>query len=116
MWWSCWCLYLIGLLWKKLIVNLEDVVFCNCDIVFVDENFGNVAFSSDQKDILSVDINNNNLHDVDFDEDDPKTITHEKLMTWHNRFKQHKTFKKRFKQRINASNIASYKEWDSWLP
>ena len=32
--------------------------------------------------ILSVDLNNINLDDVNFDEDDPETITHVRLMAW----------------------------------
>ena len=37
--------------------------------------------------ILSVDLNNINLDDVSFDEDDPKNIIHVRLMAWCNRFK-----------------------------
>ena len=43
--------------------------------------------------ILRVDLININLHDVDFDEDDPETIIRVRLMSWHNRFKQRKVFK-----------------------
>ena len=40
--------------------------------------------------ILSVDLNNINLDDGNFDEDDSKTIIHVRLMAWFNRFKQRK--------------------------
>ena len=33
--------------------------------------------------ILSVDLNNINLDHVNFDEDDPETIVHVRLMVWH---------------------------------
>ena len=44
--------------------------------------------------ILSVDLNNINLGGVNFYKDDPKTIIHVRHMTWRNRLKQHKAFKK----------------------
>ena len=40
--------------------------------------------------ILSVDLNNINLDDGNFDEDDSETITHVRFMAWCNRFKQRK--------------------------
>ena len=44
--------------------------------------------------ILSVDLNNINLDDVNVYDDDPKTIIHFRLMTWCNRLKQRKLLKK----------------------
>ena len=44
--------------------------------------------------ILSVDLSNINIDDVNFDEDDPGTIIHARLMAWHNMFTQSKVFKK----------------------
>ena len=44
--------------------------------------------------ILSVHLNNTNLNDVTFDEDNPETIIYIRLMAWHNRFIKYKTFKK----------------------
>ena len=43
--------------------------------------------------MLSVDLNNINLDNVNFDEDDPETI-YARLIPWHNRFKQRKALKK----------------------
>ena len=39
--------------------------------------------------ILSVDLDNINLHDANSDGDDPETIINIKLMAWHNKLKQH---------------------------
>ena len=44
--------------------------------------------------ILNVDLNDINLDDVNFDEDDHETIIHVRLISWRNRCKQHKAFKK----------------------
>ena len=38
-------------------------------------------------DIISVDINNINLDDVDFDKDDSEAIVHVKLIGWRKRLK-----------------------------
>ena len=63
-------------------------------MMIFDENSGNVTFSSDEMGILSVVYNNINLGDVNFDEDDPETIIHVRLMAWHNRLNNIKHFKK----------------------
>ena len=42
--------------------------------------------------ILSVDLNNINFDDVDFDEDHPESNIHDRLFAWHNRFEQRKAF------------------------
>ena len=59
--------------------------------------------------ILWVDLNYINFDDANFYEDDPKPVFHLRPLAWHNRLKQHKTFKNRNKQRINASAMASNK-------
>ena len=65
-----------------------DVIFSNDDIIFISEDSGNVTFSSNEMGILSTDLNDINLDDVNFDEDDPEAIIHVRLMAWRNRFKQ----------------------------
>ena len=42
--------------------------------------------------ILSVDLNNVNLDDVNVYEDDPEASIHVRLMAWCNRLKQRKAF------------------------
>ena len=44
--------------------------------------------------ILSVNINNINLDDFNFYEDDLQTIIDVRLLPWHNKLKQCKSFKK----------------------
>ena len=53
----------------------------------------------------------NNIHsdDDDFDDDNPEIIINDRLKAWCNRYKQCKTYKKRYKQRINGSCLASNK-------
>ena len=91
-----------------MINKLDDAVFSNYHVVFVNEDFGNVTIYSDEMGVLSVDFNNISLDDVNFDEGDPETIKYAILMAWCNRFKQSKALKK-YKQRINACSMVSYK-------
>ena len=65
-----------------MIKNLHNALFLNDDILFFDEDSGNALFSSDEMHILRVDLNNINLHDVNFCEGDPETILHARLMAW----------------------------------
>ena len=75
-------------------IKERDVdLFFDDDIFFVNEDSINVAFLSDEMGILSVDLNDINLVDVNFDKDDLETITHIRLLVWHNRFKRRKILK-----------------------
>ena len=44
--------------------------------------------------ILSVDLNNTNLNDTNYNEDDPKTIIHARLLSRHSKFNNCKALKK----------------------
>ena len=50
-------------------------------------------FCSRETCIFSVDLDKIDLDDINYD-DDPETIIHVRLMTWCNRYKQHKSCKK----------------------
>ena len=52
----------------------------------------NDIFFSDEMGFLRVGVNKINLEAVNFDEADPKTIIHFRLMAWYNRYKQYKVF------------------------
>ena len=53
---------------------------------FVNEDSDNVTFYSDEMGFRSVDLNNINLDDANFDESYPETIIHVRRMAWHNTF------------------------------
>ena len=87
---------------NKMIKKLDNALFTEDDILFYESD--NVTFSSDGIVFPRIDLNNINLDDVNFDEDDPETImtTHVRLMAWQNNLKQHKAFLKKRKQIINT--------------
>ena len=45
-------------------------------------------------DVHSVDLNNINLNDTNYDDDDPETIIHVRLLAWHIKFEKLKALKK----------------------
>ena len=65
---------------SKTIKKLHNTSVTGNDILFFDEDCGNSTFSSDEMSILGVYLNNINLDDADFDENDPKTTIHVRLM------------------------------------
>ena len=72
--------------------KLDDVVFSNDDIVFVNADSDNAIFFSDDINFGNVVLNNVSL------DGDPKTITHVRLMAYCNRYKERKPCKKKDKQ------------------
>ena len=72
---------------SKMIKKLDDL-FPNDDMkILLNDGSNNITCFGYKMGILSIDLNNINLDDVNFDEDDPEAIIHVRLMTWHNRFK-----------------------------
>ena len=77
---------------NKMIKKLNNALFADYDVLFFYEDSANVKFYSDGMGILSLDLTNINLDDVNFYKDDLETIIHVRLMTWCNRLKQRKLF------------------------
>ena len=75
-------------------------------ILYFNEDSGSVVFICNGIGILSIDLNNSNLDDTNYDEDDPDTIILARLFARHIKFEKRETLK-RFKRRINANSVAS---------
>ena len=65
---------------SKMIKKLFTVLYTDQHILYFDEDFGNVIFNYNEMSILNIDLNCNNLHDNNFDEDEPDTIIHVRLL------------------------------------
>ena len=92
---------------SKRLEKLDNALRANDDILFYDEDFEKVIIIACQRHILAADIDQINLdNDNNFEENNPDTIFHVRLLTWCSKFKKHKTLKKN-KRRINAYSIAS---------
>ena len=79
-----------------MIKKLDDTLFTNDAIIFINKGSNNLKFFGGEMVTLSVDLGKNNLDDVTFDEDDCQSTTHIQLMVW-NRYKQYRF--NRYKQR-----------------
>ena len=58
---------------SKMIKKLYTAVYADEDILYFNEDCGNVVFSCNEMGILNIDLNNINL-DNKFDEDDSDTV------------------------------------------
>ena len=72
-----------------MLETLDEVVLCNDDMVFINAD-SDVTLCNDDMGLNIIDLNNINLADDNFDEDDPETIIHVRLIAWCNRYKQYK--------------------------
>ena len=62
--------------------------------IFFGEDFCKVIFFANEMGIFGVDLDNINLDDIHFYEDDPETIIHVSFLVWKNKFQKRKTLEK----------------------
>ena len=80
---------------SKMLEKLDNASDANRNTLFYNEDFDKVTFIACEKHILAADLDKINLdNDNNFDEDDPDTIIHVRLLDWRSKFKKHKTLKK----------------------
>ena len=82
---------------SKVIKKLLTVLYADDNILCFNKDSGDAIFSCYEIGILSIDLNNINLDNTNYDGDDPETIVHIRLLSWHIKFKKRKAFKKRVK-------------------
>ena len=73
---------------KPIALHADD------NILYFNEDSGDAVFSCNEMGILSKDLNNINLDDINYDEDDPDTIIHIRPLTWHILFEKRKALLK----------------------
>ena len=64
----------------RLIKKLLPALYANENIFYSNKDSGDTVFSSNEMGILSIDLNNFNIDDTNYDEDDLETIIHIKLL------------------------------------
>ena len=62
--------------------------------------------------ILIVDLDKINLDDVDFQEDDPKTIIHVRRLAWRNKFEKSKAYKRNLSKELMPVAWHPTRWWD----
>ena len=91
---------------SKMIQNLFAALYADENIIYFNENSGNVLFNCNGMGIVNIELNNINP-DNNFDEDDPDNIILIRLLAWHIKFEKRKGLKKIYKRRINGNSEAS---------
>ena len=92
---------------SKMLEKLHNASEANGNTLFYNEDFDKVTFIACERHILAADLDKINLdNDNNFDEDDPDTIIHVRLLDWRSKFKKHKTLRKRLAKK-NDNSVAS---------
>ena len=85
-----------GFVTSKMIKGLYNALYADENILYFNEDSGNLVFSCNEMDVFNIDLNNINL-DNNFDEDDSDTIVLIKLLVSHIKFDAN----------INANSVVS---------
>ena len=75
-------------------------MYADNNILYFNEDSGNAVFSCYRMGILNTDLNNINLDDTYYDEDDLETITFISLLACHIKFEKRKVLKKEFSKEL----------------
>ena len=77
-----------------MIKKLLTALYADDNILYFSEDSGNVIFSCNEMDNVRVDLNNINLDDTYYDQDDLETIIHVRVLVSHSKFEKCKAPKK----------------------
>ena len=94
-----WNLFQIGLLQATLLKNFLLFRMQIKNILYFNEDPGDVAFNYNEMGIVNIDLNNINLDDS-FDQEDPNTIILIRLSAWHTKFEKCEEIKKELNQEL----------------
>ena len=84
---------------SKMIKTLFIALCADENILYFNEDSGNVVFSCNEMGILNTDLNNINL-DKNFDKDDPDSFILIRLLAWHIKFEKPKVLKKELTEEL----------------
>ena len=65
---------------SKMIERLLNALYVDDNVLYLDEDSGNVIFSCNKMGVLGIDLNNINLDDTNYDEGFPQTIIRIRLL------------------------------------
>ena len=98
-----------------MIQNLFSALYADENIIYFNENSGNVVFNCNGMGIVNIELNNINP-DNNFDEDDPDTIILIRLLAWHIKFERRKGLKKYISEELMAIARHPNRWWDWCVP
>ena len=85
---------------SKMIEILFTALHADENVLYFNEDSGNVVFICNGMGILNIDLNNINLCNINYNEDDPDTIIHVKPLAWHIKFEKRKAHKKELNEEL----------------
>ena len=71
---------------SKMIKKLFTALYADENTHYFNEDSSNVAISCNKMHVLNIDLNNINLDDTNYEEDNPGTIILIRLLAWHVKF------------------------------
>ena len=78
---------------NKMIKNLHTALYADDSILYFNKDSDNAIFSFNVIGIVITDLNNINLHNTNYDADQPENIVHIRLLAWHNEFEKQRALK-----------------------
>ena len=78
---------------SKMIKKLFTALYADENTFYFNEDSSNVTFCCNDIGIFSVNLNNFNLDDTNYEEDDSDTVILIRLLAWHIKFKKQKVLK-----------------------
>ena len=84
---------------SEMIKELFTALYADENILYFNEDSGNVVFSCNVMGIVNIDLKNINLG-KSFDEDDRDTVIHIRLSAWHIRFVKRQTLEKELNEEL----------------
>ena len=84
----------------KMIKKLLHALYTDDHINYFNEDSCDVIFYCNEMGIVGIDLNNIDLEDTNYNEDDPKTIIHITLLAWHIKFEKRKALKKELNKEL----------------
>ena len=105
-----WCVV------TKMIRKLVIALYGDDNIFYFNEDFSDVMFFCNEMGILSVDLNNINLNDINHDKNDPETIIHVRNLAWYSKFEKCKALKKELNEELILVTWQPLRWWGWCLP
>ena len=90
---------------SKMIKKRFTALYADENILYFSEDSRNVVFNCNGMSILNTNLNNINLEDTNYDQDDPDTIISIRFLVRHIKFEKHKELKKMIS--VNANCVAT---------
>ena len=87
-------------------------LYVDDNIFHFNEDSGNIVFSCNEMGIASIDLNNINLDNTNYDEDDPETVIHIGVLAQDIKFEKGKSLKKELNEELMLTVWHPKRRWN----